>query len=516
VSAYAIVSSPHPQNHLLAIPLFFIDTNRELHMQTMSQFFATLIRKLTRKSKYETVDTTSETIPEQAESEDFSSPSPVAEAETSATTESTVDSAETIAAQMGLSPNTVPRHILDKAPARRSVSTGIANESLQEMVFSGPDRFVRLRNYSGAIDNTGPVWSIDFSKIEPERISSREQRKQEPGTVDWDTLYALTEVENWDEFCAHFFPTHLGHIAAYLHFTFSRSETRDTFLAILQRLLEEGRLVHAQPGKTINELRRASTRPLPLWGAPPEVMAHCYRLHWPDLKHVDYVNQVVSYCAWYMQFAWVAWDEQLLVASGLADSHRPGGIWYDGCEYVKAGDWTILPYQKESAKVVDYLPLRRHLARLGFTSIEALARFHFGSAFSSLLRELQLEALPPEEMENVVLALLNTLLRDRWLVHADPCFPWRQQLVRKNKPPLRSWQPDPQLLLDCLRIHWPIDAGAEENDHFLCDLFEHAAQYSFAWVAKGRHKGNWVKEGDDTPGSLWYENIEIAKPGEWE
>jgi hypothetical protein len=70
-------------------------------------------------------------------------------------------------------------------------------------------------------------------------------------------------------------------------------------------------------------------------------------------------------------------------------------------------------------------------------------------------------------------------------------------------------------MLDCLRIHWPIDPGAKENAHFLCDLFEHGKQYSFAWVAKGRHKGRWVEEGKDTPGSLWYDGVEIAKPGEW-
>jgi len=486
-------------------------------MHTIIEWLRSLIQRLAGESRPAKALTESETTPVSdlgPAVEEYESSS-TANSGTSAIADAATDSVEAAAAQLGLPPATIPWHILRKAPARRSVGTGIANETLQDMVFMGADRFVRLRNYSGAIDDTGPVWTIDFTEVEPARIPPRELRKKESEEIDWDTLFTLTQVDDWDGFCARFFPGHLGHIAAYLPFAFSRDETREVFFAILRRLLEEGRLVHAQPGKTINELRRSPTRPLPLWGGSPEVATNCYHLHWPDLEQVDYVNLVVSYCAWYMQFAWVAWNEELLVARGLADEHGPGGLWYDSCEYAKAGDWAIVPHQKESAAVVDGLPLRRHLTRLGFASVDALARFHFSSTFFDLLRKLQLETLPREEIADVVLALLKALLQNHWLVHADPHLSWRQQLVQESKP-RRSWQPDPQLLLDCLRIHWPVGTEVKEDAYFLCDLFEYAKHYSFAWVAKGRHKGRWVEEGKDTPGSLWYDGVEIAKPGEWE
>ena len=420
-----------------------------------------------------------------------------------------------ITAQPDLPPASVPWHILSQAPARRSVSTGVAGETFQEMVFTGADRFVRLRNYSGAIDDTGPVWTMDITRVKPVHLPPREQRNRESKEVDWDVLFAITGVDDWEEFCAHFFPGHLGHIAAYLPFAFSREETPEVFSAILRRLLEEGRLVHAQPGKTINELRRSPARPLPLWAASSEVAANCYRLYWPDVEHVDYINVMTSYCAWYMQFAWVAWNEQILVAHGLAEEHRPGGLWYDSSEYAKAGEWALLPRNEDAAPVVG-LALQRHLRRLGFDSVDALARYHFGFPFDQLLRGLQLETLPRTEVQDFVLELLHLLLHRGWLVHADPKVPWPRQFWQGEKP-LRRWQATAQDIVDCLRVLWPYTLSREPErcPYFLCDLFDFAKRFSFAWVAKGRHRGKWAEEANDTPGSLWYDSVEIAKPGEW-
>jgi hypothetical protein len=244
-----------------------------------------------------------------------------------------------------------------------------------------------------------------------------------------------------------------------------------------------------------------------------------------------------------MQFAWVAWDMQLLIDRGLQEDYRPGGLWDDGYEFAKAGEWAFMPRAAESDNVVTSLALQRHLHGLGFGSVDALARYHFASPFDRLLRELKLETLPREEVQEIVLELVHALLHRGWLVHADPKELWPQQLLKGEKP-LRRWQAQARDIVDCLRVRWPYSLKHDPNNYsrllrdifytvrvrwpyalirkpkkcpyLLCELFEFAKVHSFAWVAKGRHKGNWVKEGDDTPGSLWYDGTEIAKPGEWE
>jgi hypothetical protein len=332
--------------------------------------------------------------------------------------------------------------------------------------------------------------------------------------MDWEKLFKLTKTNNWEGFCKNFFAYHLGHISGKIILGYGREDTREITLCILERLLNEGRLVHAKPGKSFYELIRSPTRPMPLWNAPPAVMADCYRFDWPPLHHPDYENVVDSYCAWIMQFAWVAWDMQLLIDEGLQEDYRPGGLWDDGHEFAKAREWALLPPEAESDNVVTSPALQRHLHGLGFDSVDALARYHFGSLFDRLLRELKLETLPREEVQEIVLELVHALLHRGWLVHANPKELWPQQLLKGEKP-LRRWQAQARDIVDCLRVHWhiPLDSA-----YFLCDVFDYANIYSFAWVAKGWHKGGQFKnkEHKDTPGSLWYEHYEIAKPGEWE
>jgi len=335
--------------------------------------------------------------------------------------------------------------------------------------------------------------------------------------MDWDELFRLTETYSWDVFCKELFAYHLGHISGTIILGYGREDTREITLCILERLLNEGRLVHAKPGKTINELRGSPVRPMLMWNAPPAVMVDCYRLHWPPLDDVRYSKDVDDYSQWDMQFAWVAWDMQLLIDRGLQRDYRPGGLWDDGYEYAEAGEWALLPRETDSPSVVSSLALQRHLHSLGFDSVDALARYHFSSPFDRLLRELKLETLPRGEVQELVLELVRILVHRGWLVHADPRSSWPQQLLKGQKP-LRRWHVEARDIVDCLRVQWPFTLSREPETcpYFLCDLFDFAKVHSFAWVAKGRHKGRWVEEGKDTPGSLWYDGTEIAKPGEWE
>jgi hypothetical protein len=335
--------------------------------------------------------------------------------------------------------------------------------------------------------------------------------------MDWENLFKLSEVKDWEDYCKDVFAASLELISARLSSDYPREQTREIFLSILHRLLEEGRLVHAKPGSSFNELRNSPIRPMPTWNAPPKVMVDCYGLHWPSLENPDYDREIDAYCGWGMQFAWIAWDMQLLIDEGLQRDYRPGGLWYDGYEYAKAGEWAFMPREADSASVVSSLALQRHLHSLGFDSVDALARYHFGSPFDRLLRELKLETLPRGEVQEIVLELVRILVHRGWLVHADPKELWPQQLLKGQKP-LRRWHVEARDIVDCLRVQWPFTLSREPETcpYFLCDLFDFAKVYSFAWVAQGRHKGNWVKEGDDTPGSLWYDGVEIAKPGEWE
>jgi hypothetical protein len=335
--------------------------------------------------------------------------------------------------------------------------------------------------------------------------------------MDWEKLFYNTEEENWESFCKNFFASDFSHVWGVISGRYSPAEARDITLSVIERLLREGRLVHAKPGSSFNELRNSPIRPMPMWNAPPTVMVDCYRLHWPSLENLDYDIETYTYCYSDMQFAWIAWDMQLLIDRGLQRDYRPGGLWYDDYEYAEAGEWAFMPREADSASVVSSLALQRHLHSLGFDSVDALARYHFSSPFDRLLRELKLEILPRGEVQELVLELVRILVHRGWLVHADPRSSWPQQLLNGQKP-LRRWHVEARDIVDCLRVQWPYTLSREPEtcSYFLCDLFDFAKVYSFAWVAQGRHKGNWVKEGDDTPGSLWYDGVEIAKPGEWE
>ncbi|WP_291511468.1 hypothetical protein, partial [Acidithiobacillus sp.] len=187
--------------------------------------------------------------------------------------------------------------------------------------------------------------------------------------MDWEKIFSLVEVKDWDAFCADFFPCGLQHLESILSSVYERDETREVFLNILYRLLEEGRMVHPKPGSTMNEVRDSPVRPMPMWNAPPAVMVDCYRLGWPPLEHLKYIYEIFIYC-YDMEFAWVAWDRQLLTDRGLQEDYRPGGLWYDCYEYAEAGEWALLPRNEDAAPVVS-LALQRHLRRLGFDSVDA-------------------------------------------------------------------------------------------------------------------------------------------------
>ncbi|MCY0872328.1 MAG: hypothetical protein OWQ56_06440 [Acidithiobacillus caldus] len=419
------------------------------------------------------------------------------------------------AAALGLGPATRPVHVLAAYPARRGVSTGIPGEPLQERVHVSRHRRIRLRNYGAAIHATGPVWTMDIAEVDPARLPAAGPTAQE---FDWDLLFALTEVEDWTAFYHRFFGAHLGRIAAHLLMAFSPGAVREGFLAIVQRLLTEGRLVHAQPGRSLNEL--AAQRPLPLWDAPAAVMVDCYLLHWPDLLAVDYDQRVEAYCAWYLQFAWVA-DDAVLRRRGL-ENHQAGGLWYDGCEFARAGEWRLTP-TPSATTIPRRLSLQRHLARLGTRSLDTFARWYFGRRWDRqiLTSAMKFESVPREDSAETLLTLLELLVRRGWLVHADPRASWERKLAQGRKP-LRSWRIDPHHLVDCLRVHWPRSHELSPPPYHYCELMDQIEHYDFAWVARGWHLSYYEKDRrfQDTPGSLYYGGEygieEVAQRGEWE
>ncbi|MCY0872329.1 MAG: hypothetical protein OWQ56_06445 [Acidithiobacillus caldus] len=265
----------------------------------------------------------------------------------------------------------------------------------------------------------------------------------------------------------------------------------------------------------MNELRDSPIRPMLMWNAPAQVMVNCYRLDWPRTDSVDYHVHLELYmnCSPGTEFGWVAWSEQLLIDEHLQDDYRPGGLWYDSYEYAKAGEWTIPPRKPDLPREPSPL-LREHLERLGFASVEALARAHFGRRYDRFLRELQLERLSGDAVRALLPELVHLLVQRGWLVHADPRAPWERQ-VGEGHQPLRAWPIAAQDLADCLRVHLSRYPPSDDWPQGLCGVLWGVRHFSFAWVGQGRHRGDRLVEGPDEPGSLWYDGVPIAAPGQW-
>lgn len=108
----------------------------------------------------------------------------------------------------------------------------------------------------------------------------------------------------------------------------SRPEKKTLMLAIIDRLLSEGRIVFDDPNipyKTFN---------FKVWHVDKGVILKHLDDEWPDMNDPDYDDKMTIL---FLDNNWIAWID----LTGETDkAGRPGALWGDGLKMAAPGEWS--------------------------------------------------------------------------------------------------------------------------------------------------------------------------------
>ncbi|MEY2333968.1 hypothetical protein [Acidithiobacillus ferrianus] len=108
----------------------------------------------------------------------------------------------------------------------------------------------------------------------------------------------------------------------------TRSEKKALMLAIIDRLLSEGRIVFDDPNIPYKPFN------FTVWHVDRSVILKHLNDHWPDMADPDYDDKMISYLLDHNEIAWI--DRK----GETNDEGRPGSLWADGGKLFDPGEWS--------------------------------------------------------------------------------------------------------------------------------------------------------------------------------
>lgn len=108
----------------------------------------------------------------------------------------------------------------------------------------------------------------------------------------------------------------------------SRSEKKALMLAIIDRLLSEGRIVFDDPNIPYKPFN------FTVWHVDKSVILKYLDDEWPDMNDPDYDDKMTIL---FLDNNWIAWID----LTGETDkAGRPGALWGDGLKMAAPGEWS--------------------------------------------------------------------------------------------------------------------------------------------------------------------------------
>jgi hypothetical protein len=143
--------------------------------------------------------------------------------------------------------------------------------------------------------------------------------------------------ERWEHICSHDRHTWFGRFLYHIwdddidHVTVdskgtpvSRSEKKALMLAIIDRLLSEGRIVFDD----------SQTSQFTIWHVDKEVILKQLEDDWPDMNDPDYDDKIMVLL---LDNNWIGWID---LTGETDDAGRPGALWIDGLKIANPGEWS--------------------------------------------------------------------------------------------------------------------------------------------------------------------------------